>query len=98
MKKVSDLTVGDYIAFAFSYRSNEPKEIIVSNITSVGKGSVLVHFLYGHHSLAEYIKFEDILAIGSVEGNSIIHGWSGRYDIINSEHPLIKENAKTRDE
>ena len=52
---LSQLKEGDYIAFPFTY-NGEQVEIIVDNITSVNDKEVLVHFLYGHHSLAEYIK------------------------------------------
>jgi len=97
MKKVEDLQEGDYVAFPFNYNGGEADEIIVNNITSVNENrrTVLVHFLYGHHSLAEFVKFEDILAIGNNEsGEDRIIGWSGKFDIVNHGHFLIREKKK----
>lgn len=95
MKKVSELQAGDYIAFGFNYNGGEPQEIMVSNITSKHGKQFLTHFLYGHHSLSEYIKSENILAIGNNEsGVSQLNGWGGKYDILQPEHPLIKKNLK----
>lgn len=91
MKKIENLKVGDYIAFGFDYNGGEPKSIEVSNITSISDYGILVHFIYGHHSLAEYVKKENIIAIGNPEGKSKIHGWNGSFDVVNKKHKLIKE-------
>ncbi len=93
MKKVNELKSGDYIAFGFNYHGGNPEEIVVTNITSLHEGGFIVHFLYGHKSLSEFIKYADVLAIGNPEGKTKIRGWSGRFDLINSEHPLIAEYA-----
>lgn len=87
MKSVSDLIEGDYIAFGFNYNGKEPDEIIVDRITSVwSKGAAfIVHFLYGHKSLAEIIEKEKILAIGNENGAGKIKGWGGKYDILNQK-------------
>jgi len=87
MRSVSDLIEGDYIAFGFNYNSKEPNEIIVDRITSVwSRGEAfIVHFLYGHKSLAEIVEKEKILAIGNEKGNGEIKGWKGKYDIINQK-------------
>jgi hypothetical protein len=85
MKSIDRLTEEDYIAFGFNYNEGEPNEIIVNNITSIYEDRVLVHFLYGYKSLAEFVKKEDILAIGNEEGEGKIKGWTGKYDILNQE-------------
>lgn len=90
MKTTNTLTEEDYIAFGFNYNGGTPTEIIVSNITSIHKDKVLVHFLYGHHSLAEYIPLNEIIAIGNPEGKSTLDGWGGKYDVLLSNHPLLK--------
>ncbi len=97
MKKVEELKEGDYIAFGFDYNGGEPKEIVVSNITSLHDGGFIVHFLYGHKSLSEFIKYDNVLAIGNAEGKTKIKGWSGYFDLINAEHPLIRENTESID-
>ena len=85
MKSLDNLEKGDYIAFAFKFNGDCSKEIIVDNITEIYKNKVLVHFVYGHRSLSEYIKKKDILAIGDNENsNAKIPGWSGKYFIL---HP-----------
>lgn len=91
MKKIENLKAGDYIAFGFHYNGGEPNEIMVSNITSVSDYGILVHFMYGHHSLVEYIKKENIIAIGNTEGKSKINGWNGNFDVVNPKHKLINE-------
>ncbi len=94
MKRVDDLKEGDYIAFPFKYLSSDPEEIMVSSITSVHENtrSVLVHFLNGHHSVGEWVKLDDILAIGNSEsGESKLKGWSGKFDVVNKGHYLIRE-------
>ncbi|HPD81566.1 MAG TPA: hypothetical protein PK357_00515 [Candidatus Pacearchaeota archaeon] len=85
MKSVDKLAKGDYIAFGFNYNGGEPNEIIVDNITEIYEHKVLVHFLYGHHSLSEFIKKEDILAIGNSQGKGVIKGCTGTYDILESK-------------
>ena len=67
MKNIDDLTTDDYIAFGFNYNGGEPNEIIVDKISSIQKDKVLVHFLYGHKSLAEYVNKNDIIAIGNLK-------------------------------
>lgn len=86
MKTVDSLTKGDYIAFGFNYHGGEPNEIIVDNITQVYEDKVLVHFIRGWTSLAEFVKKDKILAIRNSEtGEGTIEGWSGKYDIINQK-------------
>lgn len=90
MKSIDNLTKGDYIAFGFNYNGGQPNEIIVDNITEVYKNKetveqVLVHFAYGYKSLAEFIKRDNILAIGNSQGKGVIKGWTGTYDILNQK-------------
>lgn len=92
--RLDDLVVGDTIAFGFNYNGGKPKEIIVDKITSIRNRQALVHFLYGHHSLAEYIDYDDIIAIGNHQANDKIIGWSGTFEIIKPDHPLLKELHK----
>ncbi len=90
-KNINSLVEGDYIAFGFDYNGGEPSTIIVDKISKVYDDSVLVHFLYGHHSLAEEIKKDEIIAIGNLEsGESELNGWGGRFDILLEKHKLLK--------
>lgn len=91
MKNISDLKEGDHIAFGFNYNGGTPTEIIVDKISSIHKGEFLVHFLYGHHSLAEYIKPDNIIAIGNPNGTGKINGWGGKYDILQPGHFLLND-------
>jgi hypothetical protein len=47
--------------------------------------------MYGHHSLSEYVEKEDIIAIGNQKGTGKIRGWSGNFDILQPNHPLLKD-------
>jgi hypothetical protein len=90
MRSIDELAKGDYIAFGFNYNGGQPNEIIVENITEVYKNKetveqVLVHFLYGYKSLAEFVKRDNILAIGNPQGKGVIKDWTGTYDILNQE-------------
>lgn len=93
MKKTFEtLSKGDYIAFRWTY-NGERDEIIVDQITEVCSGLPLCHFLYGHHSMSQFVEKDDLLAIGNMDGDSKIRGWGGKYDIIQPNHPLIVENS-----
>ncbi len=102
MKSIDELAKGDYIAFGFNYNGGEPTELIVSNITQIYKDKksiiqVLVHFLYGYKSLAEFVKRENIWAIGNPKGTGKIKGWTGKYDILNQEkiNEILSYNSST---
>lgn len=93
MKTLETLENGDYIAFDYSYLRNDETNIEVARITSIQKegGECLVHFSCGHHSVGEYIKFDDIIAIGDKEnGKDGIKGWSGAYTALKLEHPSVE--------
>jgi hypothetical protein len=85
-----------HIAFGFNYNGGEHDEIIVSNITSIRKENgirtFLCHFLYGHHSLSEFIKEQDVLAIGHEDGVKL-RGWRGKFKIL-KETELLKQNLE----
>lgn len=85
MKTLDTLKEGDYIAFGFNYNGNESTEIMVDSVTIVEKNKILVYFLYGHHSLSEWVKRKDILAIGCSESIGKIKGWIGTFNILNKE-------------
>ena len=91
MKTIENLKARDYIAFGFNYNGGKSTEIMVSSITEVSEHGILCHFLYGHHSLAEYVKKDEIIAIGNESGKSEISGWMGNFDVVNKKHALIKE-------
>jgi len=96
MKKVSELRDGDVIAFGFNYHGEEHDEIIVTNITTRHGDGFIVHFLYGHHSLSEFVKPHDVIAIGNHNGRSKIHGWNGMFDLVNPNHRLLRNRVKYR--
>lgn len=94
MKQVSDLKEGDYIAFGFNYHGGEPDEIMVTNISFAHPNYFIVHFLYGHHSLAETVYRDKVLAIGDSAGKNGIKGWNGNFIIVDKKNKLLKENLK----
>ena len=87
---LSNLKKGDYIAFQWDY-GIFGKEIIVDSITCVEDDKVLVHFLYGHKSEAEWVKKSDIIAVGDKSCNGRIKGWTGFFDILLPNHELLSK-------
>ena len=87
---LSNLKVGDYIAFQWNY-GIFGKEIIVDNITCVEDEKVLVHFLYGYKSEGEWVEKSDIIAIGDMSANGKIKGWSGNFNILLPNHELLSK-------
>lgn len=85
---LSNLKTGDYIAFQWDY-GTFGEEIIVDSITCVEKEQVLVHFIYGYKSEAEWVNKKDIIAVGDVAGNGKIKGWSGNFSILLPNHKLL---------
>jgi len=85
---LSNLSEGDYIAFQWDY-GGLGKEIIVDSITSISENSVLVHFLYGYKSEAEWVNKKDIIAVGDMSATSKIKGWSGNFNILQPNHELL---------
>lgn len=78
--------VADYIMFGFNYHGGEPKETIVDKVSSIHGNNALVHFLYGHHSLAEDVPMDKIVAIGDNENGTVqVKGWTGKYRVVNQE-------------
>ena len=87
---LSNIKEGDYIAFQWNY-GIFGKEIIVDNITCVDGDQVLVHFLYGYKSEAEWVKKSDIIAVGDMSAKGEIKGWSGKFNILLPEHELLSK-------
>ena len=87
-KYLDNLKEGDYIAFQWDY-GIFGKDIIVDRVTSINNDEVLIHFLYGYKSEAEWIKKDKIIAIGDNNFNGKIDGWSGNFNILIPEHELL---------
>jgi len=78
---LSNLKHGDYIAFEWEF-GIFGKEVIVSSITSVTDEQVLVHFMCGLRSEAEWVKKQDIIAVGDMSAKGKLKGWSGNFNIL----------------
>ncbi len=94
---LDDLQTGDYIAFA--WHDGRDFDIIVENITSIAEhGHVLMHFMNGFKSESEYVKPENIIAIGDqIAGPDSIPFWKGKFHILLPEHPvLVKQQSSAR--
>jgi len=82
--------------FGFNYNGGEPNEVIAGRPTLIYENRILFHFLYGHHSLSETVKKEDIVAVGDNEDDTVsVLGWNGRFKIINHQKfdDLLKKGA-----
>lgn len=82
MKKIR-FYAGQFYMFGFDYNGGTPKEVIVARPTTINDNDILFHFMYGHHSMAEYVEKKNILAVGDDSGQVQIRGWTGRYKVIN---------------
>ena len=72
--------------FGFNYNGGYPNEVIAQKPTSIEEDRVLFHFSYGHHSLSEFVKKEEILAVGNNQKGTVrISGWSGKFEILNHQ-------------
>ena len=94
-KKVEDLVEGDYIAFHWkygnSYSDDYKGELIVGHTSFIRDGSVTVHFMDGYRSEAETVPLDQIIAIGNMEtGKTGFKGWTGKFDLVLPEHPIVK--------
>lgn len=88
--------LGNTYLFGYNYNGGEPTDVIAEKPTSIDENKILFNFLYGHHSLSEYVPKEDIIAVGDiVNGTTSIMGWSGKFLILNQEkfEELLKTKA-----
>lgn len=59
---------------------------IVEKPTSIYSDKILFHFLYGYKSESEFVKKEEIIAVGDNEKGTVeVKGWSGKYRILNQQ-------------
>ncbi|MCC6198632.1 hypothetical protein IT401_00210 [Candidatus Nomurabacteria bacterium] len=74
-----------YMFFFAHARGTCTPGAIVEKPTKIEKDKVLFHFLVGYKSEGEWIKKEEILAVGdNTTGTVQVKGWSGKYQILNS--------------
>lgn len=91
MKTLETLTKDDYIAFLFDYHGGKNTHVEVAKISFIRDNSFIVHFNYGHHSLAEDIKFDDVIAIGdNDEGTVKFKGWRGKFTLLKDPETLAE--------
>jgi len=84
-----------YYMFGFNYNGGIPDEVIVEKPTSIDDDVILFHFLDGHRSVGEYVKKENIVAVGEYDGAFEVAGWNGRYSVLNRKEffKLIQSGA-----
>jgi len=92
MKQISNLKINDYIAF--KWFNGKKNIIMIDKIEFILDNKYLVHFLYDNILEFEYVKCKDILAIRNIKGKHKINNCYGKYDILDFEDKLIKENFK----
>lgn len=88
---LDQLIRGDHILF--QWWNGSEYELVVSDITHTyhSDNQVLVHFMNGLVSEADLVPYSRILAIGtSLEDGVKVHGFSGRYLILQPDHDLLK--------
>ena len=94
MKDPRKVKIGDYIAFSYT-KAGGGKDLVIEAIDAINpKYGYLSRFMYGYKSEAEYVKPDEVLAIGNMDAESGLKGSSGRFDLIKPDHPLIVKNLK----
>lgn len=79
----------NFFAFVADTRVGGPTTLVVSNVVSQRNGQILTLFLDSYHSNSEYIKTQDVLAIGNNEhGTHKIPGWSGRFVLLKTPEQI----------
>lgn len=80
-----EFAMGHYYMFIFVH-GPLGECAIVETPTKITEEELLFHFLLGLKSEAEYVKKENILAVGDYENGTVeILGWSGKYTILNQK-------------
>lgn len=83
-----------FIAFEFEFGTHGPC-IEVSDITNLYKDKVLCHFYRGHRSESEFIKKNDIIAIGDNENGDVqLHGHKGNFIVLRPEKLTLGKSGK----
>jgi|GEM_PF-2658104 len=83
-----------FIAFEFKF-GHPSSSIEVSDITSIHGDSVLCHLYMGHKSESEFIKKNDIIAIGDDKNGDVqLHGWGGKFIVLRPEKLKFGESGK----
>lgn len=88
--KLTNLIEGDIILFGFNYNGGEPNFLLAEQISFVGTDYFIVHFMWGHHSLAETVYFEDVIGFHDVDGDTEIFG--NKFQILQPDHKLVLQN------
>ncbi|MEI6022570.1 MAG: hypothetical protein WCQ32_01890 [bacterium] len=73
----------EHYMFSWKYGIGNKPSIFVEQPTSIEKDTVLFHFLNGHSSESEFIKKDEILAVGIKEKGVQVKGYGGSYRILN---------------
>lgn len=80
-----EFVIGKHYMFIFAH-GPLGECAIVETPTTITEEELLFHFLLGWKSEAEYVKKENIIAVGDYENGTVeILGWSGKYTILNQE-------------
>ena len=90
-KLLDEMKPGDFILFPFTW-NGDAAELMGAKITSVHKGKFLVHFLYGHHSLGEWVDRGAVIAVGGANYVEKVNGWRGNYNLLQPSHKLLIDN------
>ncbi len=81
-----EFIMGNYYMFIFPYGVLNRPDVIVEMPTLIYEKELLFHFLYNYKSEGEFVKKEDILAVGDKDNGTVeIKGWGGKYTILNQE-------------
>lgn len=81
-----EVKLDDEIIFKVKpYYYDSLSEYCDGTVTAIYEEGVMIHYLYGYKSLADVVKWEDLMIIGDKENGEYfkISGYSGRGRILN---------------
>lgn len=82
-----------YMFYVQSLPATGKPDIVVENPSSIKPAQILFHFYLGKAG-AEWIKKEEILAVGDMQNGTVkVKGWGGKFKILNEElfNKYVKE-------
>lgn len=89
----TEIQPNDWIAFPFAYNAGDEKEVMVAQVSFVypEDKKLVVHFLWGYKSMAEDIKFDEIIGVACENGDYKIKLYNGpnKFNIFRPEDEVL---------
>ena len=72
--------------YMFYFKDGAVDPTVIVGKPTLVEDELLFHFMIGHKSESEFVKKEDIIAVGDNENGTVkVLGWTGKYRILNKD-------------